>query len=289
MDSLCKNYSNFIYVRQEKNIGATKNFEYIFKASTGKYTWVVGDDDYFIPDTIKNIVELLAKDIDVSILALLSANGNYQHYIKEGIDSYIIDMSFISTSISSFIAKTNLINIDEFNHNTDDDFFNNCLITQVALQLEILHKENKYALFNGPLFMPNHGESVFITPEQHQKIGYTCGLADLGTVFIHQFITILNKYKKYGLSDNAISINKVKIYNDFLLNWCTLATKQCVRWKANHVLKWYDTYYKNEQYYAAGRKHLENILNGIDSNLKDYHSDNIAEYDRLISTNCGWN
>ena len=43
--SFCKRDSRIIYVRQEKNIGAAKNFEFVLKKSQGRYfTWAAADD-----------------------------------------------------------------------------------------------------------------------------------------------------------------------------------------------------------------------------------------------------
>lgn len=43
--SFCEKDSRIIYIRQEENIGAAKNFEFVLKQSTGRYfTWAAADD-----------------------------------------------------------------------------------------------------------------------------------------------------------------------------------------------------------------------------------------------------
>lgn len=61
-EMICKDYfiyQNFKYHKQETNIGGIPN---IFKAveyATGDYCWIIGDDDFLLPGSLNNIIEII--------------------------------------------------------------------------------------------------------------------------------------------------------------------------------------------------------------------------------------
>ena len=269
---LSSKYNNIKYVYQEKNIGGRLNFEFLWINAKGKYTWLVGDDDYFHPNIVKAIKSVL-QDNDISILLLLNGNSDnycdYKYYRYRGIDSYVKNATYITTAISSFVSRTDLLRIDKFKKSVfSENILNKTALSQVALQLEILHRYEYYGVLLGNLYLPGNGEALFMTPEEHRRVGYDTGLGDLGTVFIHQFFDLLNYYKKYGITDETIKYTKKCVFENHILPYCKLASKQCIKWKANYVMKWYNSYYSDEDYYERGRVMLEKILADLDPLLK---------------------
>ena len=49
------------YQRHERNLGALQNIHLAHRSGTGKYVWIVGDDDYLQPGQLRRIVEMLAR------------------------------------------------------------------------------------------------------------------------------------------------------------------------------------------------------------------------------------
>jgi abequosyltransferase len=48
------------YIRNETNIGSDANFLQCFEQASGKYMWLVGDDDIILPDALARILPVLA-------------------------------------------------------------------------------------------------------------------------------------------------------------------------------------------------------------------------------------
>ncbi len=50
------------YIRNPENIGPDANFLQCYERATGKYVWVMGDDDVLAPNSLQRIVEYLSGD-----------------------------------------------------------------------------------------------------------------------------------------------------------------------------------------------------------------------------------
>lgn len=57
------------YRRNETNIGPMKNIQMAHRVGTGKYVWVVGDDDYIIDGQLEKIISYLIKSPDALLLS----------------------------------------------------------------------------------------------------------------------------------------------------------------------------------------------------------------------------
>jgi glycosyltransferase involved in cell wall biosynthesis len=51
----------FRNIRNQTNVGAEANFVQCFAEATGRYVWIVGDDDMVLPQTIESVLGLLEK------------------------------------------------------------------------------------------------------------------------------------------------------------------------------------------------------------------------------------
>ena len=59
-DVLCR------YIRNQENIGPDKNFLQCYTEASGKYVWIVGDDDMILPGAVERIVsQLSTEDYDL--------------------------------------------------------------------------------------------------------------------------------------------------------------------------------------------------------------------------------
>jgi len=88
---ICKEYANrdprIRYYRNEKNLGAARNFNYVFELSKGEYFKWAAHDDIIAPDFISKCVEVL--DNDDSII-VCSSKAKFINNYGEIIAYYII-------------------------------------------------------------------------------------------------------------------------------------------------------------------------------------------------------
>ena len=275
-----KKYSNIRYVRHEKNGGATFNYEYIRREAKGEYVWIVGDDDYYKPMAIKAALKSLSYNHDWSVLCLLNKDSDYQLYNDVGIDSFIRNISFIATAISSWIVKKDSLKKCDYEKiKYNNPLVRDSLIPQLVLVLDVLKNNASYGILQGRLYEPDNGESVFTTPEQFVEMGKKSGLPDLGTVFIHEYFSIIDLYKKCGIKDETIKADLKRVLNNMIIPWCRLISERKVRWQAKNLLKWYDFYYKKEDYYVAKRRELEELLRNTDMTIAEDHTDVGKQFD----------
>lgn len=67
------------YIRNETNIGADANFLQCFEEATGKYVWLVGDDDIIVPTAIEKILTYLSREeYDLVYVSSYGIQGSYQ-------------------------------------------------------------------------------------------------------------------------------------------------------------------------------------------------------------------
>ncbi|MFQ1917378.1 glycosyltransferase family 2 protein [Aeromonas veronii] len=62
-------YNNFNYIQNPINVGPMKNIQMAHRVGSGKYVWVIGDDDYLIENKLQEIVSFLNQSPDVLLLS----------------------------------------------------------------------------------------------------------------------------------------------------------------------------------------------------------------------------
>jgi glycosyltransferase involved in cell wall biosynthesis len=67
--AICQSYAQkdnrIKYYRFNENVGASKNFNYVFEVSTGEYFKWAADDDLITPDFVEKCIEILDRDSSV--------------------------------------------------------------------------------------------------------------------------------------------------------------------------------------------------------------------------------
>lgn len=269
LDKYKKQYSNLRVIRQEYNIGATHNYECIWDNAAGEYVNLIGDDDYIFPGVMKYWKKVLNCNHQVSVGIEVGGSAGLEHKLGEGINAYVNEASFLTTYISGFLLKTDLVDVQEYRRKMIELGFDKYRLQQVALQFEILHKAPDFVCLYGNFFTPDAGDSVFVSPEVHLEKGMDTGFPDIGRVFIKEYYDILAYYMSYGLSDETIHSDKVKMYGTFLLTWSKLVADQRVRWAGSAILPMFDKYYADEPYYKEARANLADILKDLDPRIKE--------------------
>ncbi|MDQ0205142.1 glycosyltransferase [Pectinatus haikarae] len=239
-------YSNFRYSRNIVNLGPKKNFKIIWENAIGEYVIVLGDDDYFSPDTIYNLVHCIYSHRDSSIISLLGYNDNvFKVFHGRGINEFIRKVSFITTYISALVMRRDL-----FEQVDNKDKFCDTLLEQVYMQLSILEKNPNFSILYGAIFKKDSGESVF----SNKKIDNN-SKENLCRVFIQEYFDILNSFLGHGLDLNTLHMDKKNVLENMILPWLNIIKNRETRWKIdNNIMEIYSKYYKDEPYYEEGKE-----------------------------------
>ena len=102
---------DFLYNRNEKNLGPDENYLYCFSHATGKYVWLVGDDDYLLPENLHIVIETLRKN-DIGFLYIKPwsdsiENPIYIEYVSK--EDYLREIGFNITFLTSSIVRNDFI------------------------------------------------------------------------------------------------------------------------------------------------------------------------------------
>ena len=104
----------FQYNRNDKNMGPDENFLYCFKHATGKYIWLVGDDDYLKPENLHVVVDTL-KNNDLGFLYITPGatpeNPIYKEYSSKEAFLKVMD-KFITFLTSSIVRNEYVQDVD---------------------------------------------------------------------------------------------------------------------------------------------------------------------------------
>lgn len=129
-------YSNLIYHKQEKNIGASNNFLDANRRVSTKYVALLSDDDFVLPGYITTVIDILKKNPDVGLINVnvlsISENDKYigtrdkftvdshmARYLTAGdfLKVHMIAPSLISSNVflrQNFVAAMDNINKKEY-------------------------------------------------------------------------------------------------------------------------------------------------------------------------------
>jgi len=99
------------YIRNKENMGGDLNFVQCFQKATGKYIWLLGDDDYLTKGSLKPIVEYL----ESHEVGMFHIDNNSQNFDKNGFESFnsignfFSDISVLITFMSVNIIRKNIV------------------------------------------------------------------------------------------------------------------------------------------------------------------------------------
>jgi len=65
-----KEYEFIYYFKNEENLGADKNFEKILKTSDAKYSWLLGNDDLILEESVEKILDYASSEQEYSMITL---------------------------------------------------------------------------------------------------------------------------------------------------------------------------------------------------------------------------
>ncbi|MCI7476758.1 MAG: glycosyltransferase, partial [Selenomonadales bacterium] len=234
---LTKRYRNLRYHCHEENIGGDRNFLSIYLNAKGKFALALGDDDNLENHVIDNVLDILEKNSNISLLQLLHQGGSDKVILGKTVSSYMKKVSFNSTFISGLIFNTDLLKMIP---NLDAEI--NSSFNQVYLTLSLIKKYENYGILCGQIFRSDSGA--------HNSSVYS-----LGEIFIQRYLDIIKKYA--SLTKEELSQEKKKLLEGMILPWCVLSKEGKCSLITDDIFKYYDQYYKDEEYYIAGKSKLK--------------------------------
>ena len=146
----------FQYYRNEENLGSDGNFLSCFHKAKGKYVWLLGDDDYIIPEKFEFLYNVL-KDGDYGLVHLFQGTpGDIQApcrtYTK--MDEFLGTIHVFITFMSANILRRDVI------ATIDPQKYLGTLLVQVPYYLASAVSKRENLVIFDPVLDPGHAYST---------------------------------------------------------------------------------------------------------------------------------
>ena len=237
-------YSNLVYHKNSENLGPMGNVQKVFELGRGIYINPHGDDDYYNPNIVWNIVNSLINNQDCSVVYTLTKSCPLTEKFGNGIDEYIKSISYYSTFITGIFVKK-----DEYDKIEDKNKYFDSEINQVYIQMELLKKNNKFCIIEAPLFGVDSGS------HNNKENQY-----NFAEVFIKYYLDIISDYVGKGLSIKTYKNEKKILLDNMILPWIKIISDKRVALRLDNLLEYYNKYYQDEEYYTEKLSIINSIL-----------------------------
>ena len=186
----------FTYIRNTENIGSNRNFLQCLHKATGKYVWLLGDDDYLQTPHIHELLDTLEKN-DYGMVHISLHNKDKRPFHEyDDLDEYLTKINVLITFMSSNIDRT------EFVQNLALEKYSDTWLAQVPAHLHAALQGDRNLMVNLPFF--DSGVEV------QNNGGY-----NIFTVFVEYLVSIFEKFEEHGISSHTLFLLKNKI-SDFI-------------------------------------------------------------------------
>ncbi|MBP3774183.1 MAG: glycosyltransferase [Bacteroidaceae bacterium] len=186
----------FTYLRNQENIGSNRNFLQCLRKATGKYVWLLGDDDYLQTTHMTSLLDQLEQNDYGMVHINVQHNDKIEYHEYEQLDDFLVDIHVWITFMSANIDNTRLVQglaLEEFAKTW---------LLQVPAHLHAALKGKKNLMVNLPFFDA--------AAELESNGGY-----NVFEVFVKNLVTIYNKFEESGISTNTLMLLKNRI-SDFI-------------------------------------------------------------------------
>lgn len=167
--------------RNSSNIGAERNIFLITQLAQGRFIKLHGDDDYFVPNTIPPLLDVIKNHLHCGFIYLNVHNHDGQVFTAEGASAFLRISSIMSTFISGIIIKK-----EEYEHVKEPLLYIGSLFNHTYLLYEILTRNPHFCVVNWRIF----------NFSGNPPSGY-----NFGEVVIRNYQTILRHFIGKGLSE----------------------------------------------------------------------------------------
>jgi len=231
INTLIKEGNPIKYNRNSENLGMDGNFSYCFTNATGKYVWVLGDDDYLVQGALKKIIDILKYD-EYGLIHLSTARNKIGSEKFSCVKNFLNEININITFISGNIVNRDAVNRVDFNNYTGT------LLTQLPVYLNAsIHAKKNIIVYDELL--------------ERSLDGVTNGGYNIFQVFITNYLDILKEFRGI-IGFQWYEIQKYKLCRSFLWGWmCVLLVDRNhgLRFKTDNWLKifiskyWYEPYF----------------------------------------------
>ncbi|MBU3104193.1 glycosyltransferase family 2 protein [Clostridium gasigenes] len=236
-------YSNLVYFKQAKNEGFARNLKTVLELAQGEYINPHGDDDFFNRGIITEIIKLINKNEDVSVIYAPWTGCNLTAIQGVGFNDYLNQLNGI-TFITSMI-----INNKHYKELEDKDRYINTEVNQVYIQMELLKKNPKFYILTGNILKLGSGHAP--------RIGY-----DLLEV-IGDYFDILYDYEKHGLEKQTIKNEKNKMVNSVIIPSIHAIIRKEIGVGIQGIDEFFTKYYSEEDYFEQKLNEIKGLLKSI--------------------------
>lgn len=173
-----KNGFDCKYIRNETNLGMDGNFVSCFRKASGRYVWLLGDDDIIIIDSLVEIVKLLDVPDEYGLLHIYQKSDLQQSllYIDDS-ERMVKYISYYVTFISANIVNTKYVSSIDF------EKYMGTWFTLVPLYLVAVMQESINVVF---------GKRTFEAAKDYIRNGGY----NFFEVFVKNYLTIFYEYIK---------------------------------------------------------------------------------------------
>jgi len=189
------------YNRNEKNLGFDGNFFYCINQATGKYIWLLGDDDFLKKGILKRIIDILREN-DVGMLHLRNVVGKEKGRLYTNVDEYVITISYWITYISGNIFLKEVVpKVD-----VDTELLSSNILQVPFYQKAMMVRPSNYYLRT----------EVFVSLEDDNNNGGY----NFVQVFCDNYLRLTHNFiEDSRLNENTYSYLKKDVCIAFLLPW----------------------------------------------------------------------
>ena len=242
-------HKNFRYYKQPVNIVA-KNFDYLYENAKGDFVVACGDDDYYSPEAILNLLETICLYPEATLIEL-DWSGPVEVIPGKGMDSFLVRCMDMYTCISSIV-----MNHKRYMEVDVKDRFSHTSLNQCYVELEMIRKDPRFVVLRGSNFLPGSGEETNGRKlKKEDKLSFC-------NIFVREYYPILDYFLDKGLSRKAYE--KEKILNiKKVLFWLNRikAFGDDIKWLIDDdIEELMEEFYGYEPYYNDLKQKLNEIL-----------------------------
>ncbi len=174
----------FTYLRNTENIGPDGNFLQCLRKATGKYVWLLGDDDYLQTENIPLLLRIL-KDEEAGLVHIDTGNKNKPYTIYDDIDTFLSQIGIMITFMSGNIfLRDAAIQIDYTPYEKTN-------LLQVPMYLSAALSARRNIIMHLPFY-----DAAIMTDSNG---GY-----NLIRVFVVNLSKIMDEYEEKGISPHTV-------------------------------------------------------------------------------------
>lgn len=222
-----KNKFEFNYNRNAENLGFDGNFLYIYTHAVGKYIWILGDDDYILPDRLESLLICLESGdyglVHIDTRTKCHDSKSMVYYHKE---KFIEDVGIWITFITANIINRNSIGCFDYNK-----YYGTCFL-QVP--------QNLMAMIKNDMNLMYYQQLIDDVPSGNKNGGY-----NIFQVFVTNYIEIFMDFYKSKLISKSLLNKEIKISEQFILPFAfrILLKKEITGWNSEGAWKILNTNY----------------------------------------------